>query len=257
MFILLGLAALMSRVWSLLMSSPGTLSLALLLIGVAGGAFFLWLGIRNFRVVSYFNKITGIMGESTHIKLSDLEQNLNRDREHITKYLRLQIARGLWKDAYLDTEGGAFILGYSPPNLLDDTGDQTVDELLRTVNVFLHEMKTISASTIDTDMKAQGEHLIDIAEKIYAYVKENPAKIRQVRQFSNYYLPTTAGLLKNYRELEALTVKGDNITESMQKITGIMANIEKTFEKQFDDLYYDKSLDIYVDIEVMQKMIDS
>lgn len=257
MFVLLGAVALISRVWSLLMSSPGTLSLVLLLIGIAGGIFFLWLGIRNFIIASYFGKISRIMGESTHIRLSELEQKLNRSGEQLTRYLRHQIARGFWADAYLDTEGGMFILGYSPPGLLGDTGDLAVDELLKTANSFLHEMKTICPVIADQDMKAQGERLVEIAEKIYAFVKENPGKVRQVRQFSNYYLPTTAGLLKNYHELEGLPVKGENILESLSKITGIMSNVEKAFEKQFDDLYYDKSLDIYVDIEVMQKMIDS
>jgi len=167
------------------------------------------------------------------------------------------MARGFWPDGYLDAEGGAFVLGYTHSEPLADSGDQAVDEILKTANGFLSEMRTVSLSVGNQGLKSQVERMTSIAEQIYALVKDDPTKATRVRQFSNYYLPTTVGLLRNYQELERQTSKGENILGSMQKIEGIMDCIEATFGKQLDDLYYDKSLDIYVDIKVMQNMIDN
>ena len=257
LFVLLTAGAFITGIWSIIADSPGTLSLALFLTGAVGGAFFLWLGIRNFVIASRYNKISLAMGNNSYMKLAELEKKLNRNREQLLRTLRLQIARGLWPDAYLDIEGGALMLGYTPADHFSGSDDPAVNELSVTAEGFIQDMKTISLSVDDPDLRALLEKMTDVTGKIFAFVNDNPNRIRQIRQFSNYYLPATVGLLKNYQELQSLTVKGDNIRDSMEKITTIMADIEAAFEKQFDDLYFDKSLDIHVDVEVMQKMIDS
>ena len=240
-----------------IVSSPGLVTAVLLILGVLGGTLFAVLGIRNFVAASRFRAITRAMDGSTYVQLSDLEREMGKSRELITKRIQRLMAKGFWDDGYLDAEGGAFVLGYTQSEQLTGSGDQAVDELLKTANGFLSDMKTVSLSVGNTDLKAQVERMTGIAEQIYTLVKDDPTKVSRVRQFSNYYLPTTVGLLRNYQELERQTSKGENILGSMQKIEGILDSIEATFGKQLDDLYYDKSLDIYVDIKVMQNMIDN
>ena len=256
LFILFGIGALISMAWSLFASTTGTLTWALFLAGTVGGFIFLWRGVSNITLASRFRKINGIMGNNTYIQFSVLEEKLNYDRKELIKNLRRQISLGFWPDSYLDVDNGAFMLGYAPPYLATDSSRQDVNELLKTANGFIHDMITINLSITNPALKTQVELLINIAKQIYDFVKNNPEKIRQVRQFSNYYLPTTVNLLKNYQELQRQAIKGDNIQESMQKIAGIMMTIETAFHKQLDDLYRDKSLDISVDIEVLQNMIN-
>ena len=256
LFCLFGVGALVSKIWSVFAGTQGTSSLVLFLIGTAGGLFLIWKGVENFRLASGFRKISRIMGESKSVQLSALEKKLEWNRSKLLKTLRRQMAKGFWQDAHLDAASGVFMLEYIPPCVFTDSGIQAVDELLNTANGFIHEMATASISMEDTALKAQVEHLIGIATQIYAFVKKDPGKTRQVRQFSNYYLPITAGLLKNYQELSAETVKGENIRESMRKIADAMATVETAFENHLNDLYQDKNLDISVDVEVLQNMIN-
>ena len=117
-------------------------------------------------------------------------------------------------------------------------------------------MATISRSIDDPDLKASVDTLTDIAKQIYTYIGENPEKSSLVRQMSNYFLPTTVNLLADYSELQKQTVKSENMLTSMQKITEMMSRIEPAFRKQLDDLYSKKSMDVSVEIEVMQNMLD-
>ena len=256
LFSLFGVGALLSKVWSVFWGTQGTMSIILFLIGTAGGVFMIWKGVGSFKLASGFRKISRIMGEDTSIQLSELEKKLGWDRNNLIKNLRRQIAGGFWRDAYLDSASGVFILGYAPPCVFTGSGIQAVDELLNAANGFIHEMATVRISIEDPALKAQVGRLIDAATQIYAFVKKDPGKVRQVRQFSNYYLPVTAGLLKNYQELAAENIKGENILESMQKIAGAMAVVETAFENQLNDMYQDKNLDISVDVEVLQNMIN-
>lgn len=256
LFGLFGIGALLSKVWSIFAGSQGALSLILFLIGTAGGVILILKGTESFKLASGFRKISRIMGDDASIQLFVLEKRLGWNRNKLIKSLRRQIAGGFWRGAYLDVSNGVFILGYSPPGVFTNSGIQAVDELLTTANGFIHDMAAIRITIEDQALKTRIGHLIDAATQIYTFVKKEPGKIRQVRQFSNYYLPVTAGLLKNYQELAAEPIKGENILESMQKIAGAMATVETAFRSQLNDLYQDKNLDIAVDVEVLQNMIN-
>ena len=251
---LFGIAALVNKVWSVFAQSSGVLALVLFLIGTACGVFFLWKGIRNLKVNGRFRKISGLMGSNTNIKLSYLQQKLGWEPKELVKTLRWQIKNDFWTDAYLDTDNDVFMLGYTPSFIAANSGNSVVDEILAGANGFIHEMTTINLNISDPGLKAAVEKLVDIARQIYTFVKKSPEKARQIRQFSNYYLPLTVNLLKNYLELQSEAIKSESIQESIQKIADSMATIETVFKKQLDDLYKDKAMDITVEIEVLQNM---
>ena len=253
-FILFGIGALVSKILSIFAGSSGMLPLVLFLISTAGCVLFLGKGIGNLSIANGFRKISNLMGKDTDIQLSVLEKKLGWDQARVLNTLRRQISRGFWKDAYIDTSNGIFMLGYSPNYLPANSGNREEDELFKTANGFIHEMTAISISISDPALKAKIEQLIDVARQIYAFVKKSPEKLRQIRQFSNYYLPMTVKLLRNYLELQSEAIKGENILEAMQKIKDSMTNIETTFRNQLNDLFEDKALDISVDIEVLQAM---
>ena len=257
LFVFFGIGALISKFFSFLADTSGTVALVLFFISIACGVLFLWRGIKNLIIASNFRKISREMGVNTYIKLSELEKRFNWERNQLVKILRRLINRGFWTEAYIDSVNDAFLLGYTPFSISTDSGNQAVDELLRTANDFIHEMNTICHTITEPALKAQAEHLIDIARQIFTFVKNEPGKIRQVRQFSNYYLPTAVSLLKNYQELKQPAVKGASIHESLQKIEGGMFTIETAFKQQLEDLYRDKSLEISVDIEVLQNMVNN
>lgn len=137
-----------------------------------------------------------------------------------------------------------------------DTGSEEADEMLKTGLAQLEELKALDKSINDEKLDKPVREIMEITRQIFEYVRQNPDKVRQTRQFVNYYLPTTIKLLKSYEELDRQAVKGDNIKESMKKIEGIMEGVLFTFHQQLDDLYRDRNIDIAADIAVMENMIN-
>jgi len=135
------------------------------------------------------------------------------------------------------------------------TGVEETDGLLKDGLKYLEELIALDQGVSDQKIKKPVNELVDITRQIFDYVQKQPEKAKQIRQFVNYYLPTTIKLLKNYEELNRQPVKGDNIRESMKKIEGIMDGILFTFRQQLNDLYRDKNIDIAADIAVMENMI--
>jgi len=256
LIILFGVFALLGLVWSLITDVTSPLPTLLFLLNVVIGVFFIWKGYGNYKLASRFRRISRAMGDSTDMELSALSQKLGWSRDKLLKTLRQQRTHDFWPDSYLDVDNGIFILGYSPTYLKTDSGNKALDELLKTANMHIHEMATVSRSIDDADLKSQTETLTDIAKQIYSYVEKNPDKSGQVRQLSSYFLPTTVNLLGDYLELQNQTVKSENMIGSMEKIKGMMNSIEAAFNKQLNDLYSGKAMDVSVEVEVMQNMLD-
>ena len=86
-------------------------------------------------------------------------------------------------------------------------------------------------------------------------MKDNPAKLPQIRKFMSYYLPTTIKLLTAYDQMSRQGVSGENISGTMEKVEGMMSTIVRAFEKQLDALYGADALDISTDITVLENMM--
>ena len=74
-------------------------------------------------------------------------------------------------------------------------------------------------------------------------------------KFMEYYLPTTEKLVDAYKEFDALPVKGENVTNSMQEIENTLDTITRAFEQLLDDLFMDTAFDISSDISVLETML--
>jgi hypothetical protein len=233
-----------------------TLPTILLFAGLIIGTFLIFVGYGNYKVASRFRRISAAMGEATSIELSALTQKLGWSRDKLQKYINKQISRDFWPDSFLDTEKGLFILGYNPANLKTESGNQAVDDVLRTASGFIHEMTTINRSIENAELKAQVNTIIEINKQIYTYIEKNPDKSGLVRQLSNYFLPTTVKLLTSYLELQNQTVKSGNMLEAMKKVTEVIGTMEDVYKKQLDSLYSEKALDVSVEAEVLQNMVD-
>ena len=256
LIILFGIFALIGMVRSLIADVSSSLPTLLFLLNVIVGVFFIWKGYLNYKLASRFRRISRAMGDNTDMELSELAQKLGWKHDKLLRALRQQRAHGFWPDSYLDTDNGTFVLGYTPAYLKTDSGNQVLDELLGAANKNIHEMATVNRSIEDQDLKARAEALIDIAKQIYSYIEKYPDKSSQVRQLSSYFLPTTANLLKDYLELQNQPVKSESMLTSMEKIKDMMGRIEAAFNKELNDLYSGKAMDVAVEIEVMDNMLD-
>lgn len=142
-----------------------------------------------------------------------------------------------------------------PKPVTINTGDPELDEALTAAMGYMKQLTALETATENRPIHGSVQQLVGICRQMFDYIKKTPQKVRQTRQFMNYYLPTTIKLLQSYDELSREPVKGDNIRGVMTKIEDNMATIVDAFQRELNNLYQDKALDISVDIEVLQNMM--
>ena len=135
------------------------------------------------------------------------------------------------------------------------TGNPELDKMIADGNGAIQTMRALNDSIQDETISAQIDRLEEVSSRIFQYVKDNPAKLPQIRKFMSYYLPTTIKLLTAYDQMSRQGVSGENITGTMEKVEGMMSSIVQAFEKQLDSLFGDEAMDISTDITVLENMM--
>ena len=143
------------------------------------------------------------------------------------------------------------------PQRAKSTGNAELDEVLRKGRESVDEIQRLNDEIPDFKMSAQIKQLEILTERIFAFVEQNPDNLRQIRQFLNYYLPTTIKLLGQYVTLQNQGMRIGNIDEGMKKIEEMLDKIIVAFQKQLDSLFESSVVDITADIRVMEKMMAS
>ena len=124
-------------------------------------------------------------------------------------------------------------------------------------NTSIAKIRQLNDAIPDERMSAQIDLIERLAAQIFDCVKEHPEKLKQIRQFLNYYLPTTIKLMEQYVTLQNQSVKTENIEEGMQKIEGLLDKVIVAFQRQLDSLFETDVVDITADIRVMEQMMAS
>ena len=135
------------------------------------------------------------------------------------------------------------------------TGNPEHDALLEEGKKAVSEMKRIKESIADTAVKAKVDRLIELTDKIFEDLKEDPNDYKMIKRFSNYFLPTTIKLLNAYDRLGEINVNGENINATKQRINEILDTTVTAYEKQYDALFANQALDIETDIIVLENML--
>jgi 5-bromo-4-chloroindolyl phosphate hydrolysis protein len=135
------------------------------------------------------------------------------------------------------------------------TGNPEIDALILERDRAISEMRRLNDSILDEGISAQIEYLEKDTQKIIDQVVAQPSKLPQIRQFLNYYLPTTLKLLNAYDRMDATGISGTNIDGAKGKIETMLSTICTAFDKQLDALFGDEALDISTDITVMEQML--
>ncbi|MDR0197728.1 MAG: 5-bromo-4-chloroindolyl phosphate hydrolysis family protein [Oscillospiraceae bacterium] len=135
------------------------------------------------------------------------------------------------------------------------TGDASLDAALSAIYESKSEFVRLSTALRTPKIREPLKELLRILDEIAAFISENPEKAKGLRQFVNYYLPTTVNFLKTYEELDAKPDKGGNITETLRKIEGVTEKMTGVFKREYDELFSDKAMDVSAEISVMQSII--
>jgi len=119
----------------------------------------------------------------------------------------------------------------------------------------LAELREVNSFINDSSIAAKVNKLIELTEKIFKIVEDNPDKQPQLRRFSSYYLPTTLKLVRSYTTLEKQGVKGENIMSTKKSIGDILDTLSTGFEQQLDQLFKSDAIDIAADINVLENLM--
>ncbi len=141
------------------------------------------------------------------------------------------------------------------PKKKEETGNTELDQMLRDGQAAVREMERLDLSIADEAVSANIRRLSAACEQIFVQVRQNPAKLPQIRKFMDYYLPTTLKLLNSYSQMDAAGVSGQNIDSSKRRIENILTTIVSAFEKLLDSLFGSDALDISTDISVLETML--
>ena len=119
------------------------------------------------------------------------------------------------------------------------------------------DIRRLNDEIPDERISAQIDLIERLTAQIFDCVRKNPKKLSQIRQFLNYYLPTTIKLMEQYLTLQNQSLKTENITEGMQKIEDLLDKVIIAFQRQLDALFEADVVDITADIRVMEQMMAS
>ena len=135
------------------------------------------------------------------------------------------------------------------------TGNEELDKMIKDGALAISEMKRLDDAIEDAEISAAIVRLEEVSQKIFDRVKEDPAKLPQIRRFMDYYLPTTLKILNAYDRATAAGISGENVDATRTKVEGMMKTIVLAFEKQLDALFGTEAMDISADISVLETMM--
>ena len=239
---------------------------------VSGGAIVGFFTVFGFLCASLFMTGTGIsmtrrarrqrlylgaIGQRTSIFISDLAGAAGVSERKCISDLQKMLSDGILPMGYIDRATGRLVLtdqGYERPATPQPEPEperpaDSDDDILR-------QIKEINDAIPGEEMSRKIDRVGEITGKILDYQRQNPAKAGQLRQFLNYYLPTTLKLLKTYAQLDAQGVEGENITAAKARIENMMDKVVEGFEKQLDQLFQSDAMDIATDVAVLERMLD-
>lgn len=136
------------------------------------------------------------------------------------------------------------------------TGDANIDALLREGETAVAEMKKLHDAIAEPSVRAEIVALIDITDKIFKDVIDDPTDYKAVRRFADFYLPTTMKLLYAYERFGRGGVTGgEHIDATLARIEDALQQIHASYEKQYDALFKNQALDIETDIMVLEALL--
>lgn len=163
--------------------------------------------------------------------------------------------------AALLSAGTYFLLSRAFPGrevevrLRPSSGDRTVDALIEEARIRLDNLVRANAEIPDETISAKLDRMVRSGEGILGMLEKDTSQAQAVRRFMNYYLPTAEKLMESYRMMLKTEGAGENIIRAMRSVENSLGMIAEAFEKQMDNLFADRALDIETDIEVLETMM--
>lgn len=135
------------------------------------------------------------------------------------------------------------------------TGNDEFDALLREGETAVRELIRIKSNIPDTEIRKKIDKLIELTDKIFKDILEDPDDYKMIRRFSSYFLPTTIKLLNAYDRMDSTGIEGENISATKARVAEILDTTILAYEKELDALFANQALDIETDIAVLENLL--
>ena len=227
-----------------------------------------------------FYEYGNVAGYAEYISIAELSGQTGDSPQTVLTNLRKMILEGMLDGARLDQSESTLILteeAYRQYQLAEDGrrlralslmeqakreeeetfayGSDTA-QLLKEGRDYMDRVRDMRQKIVSDDpMAAKIDRMMDITEKIFSHVKEEPESASGLRRFMEYYLPTTEKLISAYEKLDEQPEAGNNITQTKEEISDAMDTINNAFENLLDSMFQDVAWDVSSDISVMKTML--
>lgn len=135
------------------------------------------------------------------------------------------------------------------------TGNPEMDAVVNQGRQSVERIRQLNDDIPDFKVSAQLKQIEILTASIIDQVEKKEDKLKQTRQFMNYYLPTTIKLLEQYVQMQDVGLRGENISAGMKQIEELLDKVIVAFQKQLDSLFERDVVDITADIQVMEQMM--
>ncbi len=79
----------------------------------------------------------------------------------------------------------------------------------------------------------------------------------KIKRFLGFYIPATIRLLNEYDRMCASGASGENTASAMKSIEEALDRMNEAYERHYDSLFDNESLDIETDIKVLEGLLKS
>lgn len=107
----------------------------------------------------------------------------------------------------------------------------------------------------DVQVKNEAEKLADTSAAIIEYLEQNPLKIRQARQFIDYYQDCASKLISKYISLQDTKLQTSEIIQLKKDTRSALVTLNKAFSGQFEKLMRGELTDMQAEIELLEQTV--
>ena len=237
-------------------------------------------GISGRKRYRCFKKYVEILNGREFCSVKELAEKTRTTEKKVCKNLKAMIKKEMFTDGFLDNSQTCFTVTEEAYRQLlqaeesrrqreeeqkrrqeqmwkevENISDREIAEMIRKGNEYIESIRLANDAIPGEVISAKLDRLENVIRKIFDSVKKHPEQMPEMDKFMEYYLPTTQKLVNAYKEFDALSIKGENVTKSMREIENTLDTISSAFEQLLDDLFQDTAFDISADISVLQTML--
>lgn len=104
-------------------------------------------------------------------------------------------------------------------------------------------------------MKGEAEKLAETSSAIIECLEQNPMKIRQARQFIDYYQDCATKLLSKYIGLQDANIETAEIIRLKKDTRSALCTLNKAFSGQFEKLMRGELTDMQAEIQLLEETV--